>query len=600
MLTLIKKISEILPPADKSKLILLFIFMLIAGALEVLGIGLILAFISIISTPDKIMSIAWLAPILNNLGIVNSHDMLVYGSVSLIGIFLFKNSYIIIFNYVQVHFVYNRFRFIATRLFEKYMNAPYIFHLGNNTARLIRNITIEINLMVRFVMLPILVIIMEIVMMTGIIIFLIIIEPFITFISLIFMGIAGVLFLKIIKSKISLYGAQSLNERARMIQKVNEGLGGFKEISVKNRQSWFIERFHSSAKVIAKAETFHQIAQQVTKPIIETVAVTSMLLVALILVWQGRGVESVIPVLTLFGLATFKLMPSVTKIISNYNSIKYYRHTLTPIHEDLTMMDKNNKNLKTDIIQKEQKINLIDTIKLKNISYSYPGSCELVLKDLSLTISRGAAVGFVGGSGAGKTTIIDLILGLLNPDQGDIIVDNKNIKNNISGWQKNIGYIPQFIYLADNTIRNNIAFGLDEKEIDEEQLLSAVKMAQLGDVIKRLPKGLDTMIGERGVRLSGGQRQRIGIARALYNNPEILIMDEATSSLDNRTEKYIIQSIERLKKGRTIIIIAHRLTTVKNCDKLFLIKDGRVVDMGSYDELIEKSTEFNLMIKCDN
>ncbi|PIY97315.1 MAG: ABC transporter ATP-binding protein [Candidatus Kerfeldbacteria bacterium CG_4_10_14_0_8_um_filter_42_10] len=596
MLTLLKKLNEILLPGDKGKLIMLFFLMFVAAILEVVGIGMILTFISIVSDPSKLLNIPWLASILTNIGIDNSRDMLIYGSILLIAIFIFKNVYLIIFYSIQSHFIYNRFSSIATRLFERYMNTPYVFHLKNNTARLIRNITVETTLLGHNVMLPILAIIMDTIMIISIVIFLLVVEPLNTMIVLIIIGGASGMFLRLIRARIHSYGAQSQEERAVMIQGVNEGLGGIKEIMVQNRQPWFVKWFQSSVQNFSKAETYKEIFRLSSKPVIETVAVTGMLLIALVLIWQGRGVESIIPVLTLFGVATFKLMPSLDKVIGNYNLLRYYGYALGPIHDDLINLSPQNQNSQQNSIVDKQKIGLHDRIELEEISYSYPESSKMVLHDLSLTIKRGAAVGFVGASGSGKTTIVDLILGLLECDKGTVKVDGQDIKNNLPGWQKNIGYIPQFIFLSDNTIRNNIAFGLDKDEINEEKVWSAAKMAQLEEFIESLPDGLDTMVGERGMRLSGGQRQRIGIARALYHNPEVLIMDEATSSLDNRTERYVIESIERLKKDRTIIIVAHRLTTVKNCDTLFIIKNGRVVDTGNYQELLKKSNEFNFLV----
>jgi len=595
MIEAIKKLSKILKSSDKKKLVIIFCLMLFASILEVMGISLILVFVSIISEPEKVFNIEWLTPIFSFLDIVNSKDLLIFGSIALIALFVFKNSFLVIFNYIQAKFVYNKFDRIANSLFKKYMYAPYTYHLGQNTAVLIRNVVTDTVLLTNQIMLPLLQISMEVVIVFGIFAYMFFLEPFITLMVLLLIGGTGITFLKIIKKRLEVHGKEAVEHRGQMIKKVNEGLGGIKEISIKNKQYWFIEEFHNSSRRFAKAQVFNQTIKKSSKSVIETAAIAGMLLVAILLIWQGREVIEVIPVLTLYGAASFKLIPSIDKISNNYNTLRYHKKVLDNIHNDYVNLQKNEQQ----IPEKESTSKIIplnNKIEIDKIQFCYPDSPDLVLDNLSLQIDKGEVVGFVGTSGAGKTTIVDLILGLLKPAEGVVKVDNVDIRKNLPGWQKNIGYIPQFIFLSDNTIRNNIAFGVDEKKIDDNQVLEAVKMAQLEEMINDLPNELDTIVGERGVRLSGGQRQRIGIARALYSNPEILIMDEATSSLDNRTEKYIIESVERLKKDRTIIIVAHRLTTIKNCDKLFVVKQGTIQNSGTYNELLEKSEEFKAMV----
>ncbi|MDD4892867.1 MAG: ABC transporter ATP-binding protein [Candidatus Rickettsiella isopodorum] len=593
MLEAIKKLIEILKPSDKKKLLGLFLLMFFASVLEVVGLGLILMFVSILSTPEKIFSIKWLHPMLSFFNIVSSKDLLVYGSIALIGLFIFKNTYLLVFNFIQSRFVYNRFKYIANGLFEKYMYAPYAFHLNKNTALLIRNVVTDTILLTSQVMLPILQVLMESIIIIGIAIFLFVAEPLISLAVLVLMGVAGGLLLKLLKKRIKAHGAQAVEHRGQMIKKVNEGLGGLKEIAIQNRQFWFVKEFKYSVNKFAKAQIFNQVAGKSSKPVIETVAIAGMLLIALILVWQDRGVDAVIPVLSLFGAASFKLIPSIDKISNSYNTLRFHSYVLNNIHSDLVDLDVKNLQLaKGDAINKS-KFHLHNTLELSKVSYHYPGSTDRVLKDLSCTIKKGESVGFVGPSGAGKTTVIDLVLGLLKPTMGTIKVDGKDISENLVGWQKNIGYIPQFIYLSDNRIRNNIAFGLDEEEIDEKCLLNAIQMARLDEFINKLPQGIDTVVGERGVRLSGGERQRIGIARALYNNPEVLIMDEATSSLDGETEEKIMNAVEQLIGERTVIIISHRLTTIMNCDRFFIIKNGTIIEADSYNELLRKHNKFN-------
>jgi ATP-binding cassette subfamily C protein len=319
-----------------------------------------------------------------------------------------------------------------------------------------------------------------------------------------------------------------------------------------------------------------------------------MLLIALVMVLQGRSMSSIIPILTLFGAATVRLMPAVNQVVQKLTQLRYYIYSLSPVHRDIMeMKDYHSQTMQESHVT--EKLPFKESLSLKNIWYKYPNSDDYVLKGINLTIQKNTAIGFVGPTGVGKSTIVDVILGLLESEKGQVLVDGEDIVNNKRAWQNNVGYIPQFIYLSDDTMRNNIAFGIPESSISEEKIEAAVEAAQLKEFVDRLPDGLDSIVGEDGVRLSGGQRQRIGIARALYDNPDVLIMDEATSSLDNLTEQNVIAAIEAIKGERTIIMIAHRLSTVKNCDQLYLLEDGQVVQQGTYGELLQTSSQFRKM-----
>jgi ATP-binding cassette, subfamily B, bacterial PglK len=566
--------------------------MLIASMLEVLGIGMITVFASIIANPDLVFGIDRLEPIWAFTGIETDGDLLVYGALVLISVIILKNAYIVFFKYVQARYIWKRFSDIGGNLFKYYMNASYEFHLHRNSAQLLRNVTQETQHMVTGVLGPILLIIMEIMLITSIFIFLLIAEPVITLVVALLLGGGGGLFLKTIKGKTKRYGHIAHDERELMIRTVNEGLGGFKDARVLNREEWFTKRFVDRITNYGKSLTFKEFASKISKPVIETIAVTGMLMVALLLFLQGRGVESVIPVLSLFGAATMRLMPTIRELVAQFTSIRYNSYSVHPIYNDSLKL-KENTIPKDELKSKDiRPLRLQHSIIFNGVSYRYPGNHEPAIDNLTLEIPRGYAVGFVGASGAGKTTLGDLLLGLLNPNDGKVLVDGVDIHDNLPGWYKNVGYIPQFIFLADSTVKQNIAFGLPEEEISEEKLKNAIKAAQLESLIGELPMGVDTVIGERGIRLSGGQRQRVGIARALYNDPDVLMMDEATSSLDNLTEYYVMEALEALKGERTIIMIAHRLTTVMNCDVLYLMERGKIVQQGTYSELIKSSDQF--------
>ncbi len=584
----------ILPKGDAVKLFVLFVLMLVAAALEVAGIGMIPAFVAIVADPDRVMSAEWLQPLIGMLGIGNAQDLLIWGSVVLVGIFIIKSIYIITFNFFEARFIFNRRYTISYRLMQSYMQAPYTFHLQRNTSELLRNISQEINVLINNVITNILMMGREGVVTLAILIFLFSMEPLITMLVILLSGFGAGTFILLNKKKMKEYGEEEQERRAEMIKAVNQGLGGIKEARVLNRENEFIDKFRVEAFKSTRLMAYLRFIQQIPRPVVETTAVLGMLMIAVLLVWQDRSMGAIIPILTLFAMATVRLMPSVQQLVSMYTRLRYNIVSLDPVYDDLKELAAFNTQFKKDR-KKNNQLKLNNCIKITNVSYHYPDSEVQALENISLTVPKGKAVGFVGSSGAGKTTIVDLILGLLEPDKGEILIDGVDIQQNLSAWQKNMGYIPQSIYLADETLRSNIAFGIPKEEIDDSKVLNAVKLAQLGTLIEQLPAGLETIIGENGTRLSGGQRQRVGIARALYHAPDVLVMDEATSALDNITEKQITNAIESLKGERTLIMIAHRLSTVKNCDMLYFMEEGKIVEQGTYDDLVHSNIRFREM-----
>ncbi len=594
MLKIIKKIFYILPKGDPVKLVVIFVLMMVAAVLEVMGIGMIPAFVAIVADPEQVLAAEWLQPLLNALDISSQQDLLKWGAVALLAVFILKGAYIITFNYFEARFIYNRRYTISHRLMSSYMQAPYTFHLQRNTAELLRNIIREINVLINIVVTNLLKMSREGVMTLSILIFLFMIEPIITLMVISLSGIGAGTFILLNNKKMKEYGKEEQKRHSEMIKAINQGLGGIKDARVLNREDEFIEKFRVEAFKTTRLMAYIKFIQQIPRPVIETTAVLGMLLIAVLLVWQDRSMSTIIPILTLFAMATVRLMPSIQELISMYTNLRYNLVALNPIYDDLKELEEYNTRFLEDRKNKGN-LSLEKQIEIRNVSYHYPDSDEQAINNVSITIPKGKAVAFVGSSGAGKTTIVDLILGLLEPEKGEILVDGIPICKSPSAWQRNIGYIPQSIYLADETLRSNIAFGLKEKEIDDEKVMQAVKLAQLETMLKRLPKGLDTVVGEHGTRLSGGQRQRVGIARALYHNPQVLVMDEATSALDNITEKQITKAIESLKGERTLIMIAHRLTTVKNCDKLYFMEEGRIIQEGTYHDLVNSNIQFREM-----
>lgn len=591
---MLKKIFYILPKGDPIKLGILLLLMFVAAVMEVVGISMIPAFVTIVAAPEKVMQVGLLQPVFETLQITTDRDLLLWGSVALLSIFIIKSLYIITFNYFEAHFIYRRRYNVSHRLMRAYMQAPYVFHLQRNTAELLRNISHEVEVFINNVVATLLKMTRESIMTLAILIFLFVMEPLITLLVISLSVLGAGAFILLNKKKMKEYGQEEQMRRTNMIKALNQGLGGIKDARVLNREEEFIEKFRIETYKSTKLKAYIRFIQQVPRPVVETTAVLGMLLVAVLLIWQDRAMATIIPTLTLFAMATVRLMPSIQEIVAIYANLRYNLVSIEPIYNDLRALEEYNRQFNQDRLSKK-KLPFDREIRINNLSYHYPNSSTKAVDRVSLTIKKGEAIAFVGSSGAGKTTMVDIILGLLEPQYGEIYVDGINIAENLSAWQHNVGYIPQSIYLADETLRANVAFGLPEKEIDDTKVMKAIRLAQLEEMVEQLPDGLDTIVGELGTRLSGGQRQRLGIARALYHNPRVLVMDEATSALDNITEKQIIDAIEALKDEHTLIMIAHRLTTVKNCDKLYFMENGRIIQEGSYHELVDSNIKFREM-----
>jgi len=595
MIKSLKKIYSLLPRKDRMRFGMLFVMMIIASLFELVGISLIPAFVISIAEPERILNLYILGDFLQSLGIDTTKELALTGAIALIVVYITKNLYLTFYRYLKQKFVLNKKLYLQNRLFEAYMTAPYTFYLSKNSAELLRNVNGEVGKIITGTVLPFLEISLNTIMFTFIVAGLLYLEPLITVITVIMMGGGGYLFLRITQKKTEDSGRISRLASGDMNRMILQGLGGFKEARVLNRESLFLKQYDTFAKRGIGAAIYQTVVKSLPKPIIETLLITGILTVTLIMIFEGRSFNQIIPILTLFGVAAVKLMPIFNTFVQQLTSIRYSADAVYAVSDDLDLLEKEFMDYRKKILEGSDRVNLEKEIVLENVSYKYPATDEYAVKNIDLTIPKGTAVAFVGASGAGKTTLVDLILGLLEPVNGRILADGMNISENPRGWMKNIGYIQQSNYLFDERIFRNIAFGIPDKEVDQKKLDSAIEAAQLGDLIKRLPRGLKTRVGERGVRLSGGQRQRVTIARALYNNPQILVMDEATSALDNITEKFVIEAIERLRGDRTIIMIAHRLTTVQNCDIIYLMEEGKIVAKGTYDELMESSHEFRRM-----
>jgi ATP-binding cassette subfamily C protein len=599
MLSRFKKLLFLVGRRGRIKFSILLAAMFINSILEMAGVAAIPVFIIIISKPDMILQYQWAAPVVGLLNIATSHGMFIWGAIFLICLFVVKNLFLSLLIYAKTKIIYNEQVRLGHRLFNAYMTSRYPFFLNRNSAELLRNVNNETALIISGVMLPLLRIFLDGFVLVMIVILLLAAEPVIALMAFAVLGSLSFFFMRMTSKKSKAYGREALQHRRVMNEIVLEGISGIKDIIVLGRERSFVRRYDFSAVRTAVTLRYLQMVSQLPKPFMETVAVAGMLLIAcLMLFLLKRDVSALLPVLTLFAVATLRMLPVLRTVVSAYSDIRYNVYAIDPVYNDLKLSEKTaDEKIKKEKEAVPNPYPFTAQISFQNVSYRYPQGNVWALRDTCLGIPKGSVIGLVGPSGAGKTTLVDILLGLLEPQEGRVLVDGQNIFADVRRWQANLGYIPQFIHLSDDTIRRNIAFGLPDDEINETQVGQALRAAQLEALIDELPKGLDTVVGERGMRLSGGERQRIGIARALYNNPQVLIMDEATSALDNITERNVISALEKLRGDRTIIIIAHRLTSVMNCDILYYMENGRIADRGTYSELLEKNPQFKILAK---
>ena len=574
---------------QKRRFFLVLTTMLIGSLIELMGISVIPVFIAILADPVRITSHEMIGPLLTEYGLADTISLLYIGGAVLLTAFGIKFFYMWGAYKVNTQFQCAQQIFLSRRLFHAYMNAPYAFYLQRNASELMRNANVETEKVMTGVIEPALTGLMGAIVGTAIVILLASIQLLPTVFGLGVFSVGSYLFLRVLRDKSLAWGKRAQRNREAIIRSVNEGLGGIKEARILGRETYFTDVHRKSVTGLAKSVAHRQLTTRIASPLMELFAIIGILLITALLMGVGVSIEDIIPVLALFGIALVRLKACVNKVVSSINRIRYQHFAVNPVYEDLQLLE---ADIKQEADNEVEILPYQHTINMENITFTYEGADRPAVKDVSVEIPRGAAVAFVGSSAAGKTTLIDIILGLHKPDTGKVTVDGVDIRENMRGWQRNIGYIPQSLFLLDDTLRRNIAFGIGDGEIDEQRVKEVVRVAQLEEMIADLPNGLETVVGDRGVRISGGQRQRVCIARALYSNPAILVLDEATSALDTATERLFVEELESMRGDRTLIIIAHRLSTVAHCDVLYLMKEGAIHAKGTYEELIKDSADF--------
>ncbi len=575
----IKCALEVFDRKQKLNLVYVTIIIFLQSFAELLGVSVILPFINAVVAPELLLEEKPIRWAYDFFGMESTGELIIYLAVLIIIVYVLKNLFLIYVYELQYKFAYYGKKQMQNELMRYYIGKDYTFFLNVNSSELIRNINTDPEMFYTAVQ-NALQLLSELCVSVIIVIFLLFTDVTITLGVAVSVGIMFLLMIKGLRRVLARYGDERRVYSANMFKCMQQAFGGIKEIKIANRESYFQNDFEKQNEVYTHVIKQNAFLSAIPKPVMEALCIAGLMAVIAIQVANGTtDTTQFIGVLGVFAAAAFKLLPSVNKISSYFAAIVHNAVVIEKVRDEYREMHETKlsggQNKESAAKTREKTISLEREISVEHLEFSYPNTEEAVIRDANVVIPKNCSAAFIGPSGAGKTTFVDLILGILTPQKGSICVDGTDIHEALRGWHEKIGYIPQTIYMLDDTIRNNIAFG-DAGEIDDARVWEALRQAQLEDFIKGLEDGLDTVIGEAGVRLSGGQRQRIGIARALYRRPEVLVLDEATSALDNETEAAVMEAIDRLQGKMTMFIIAHRLSTIQNCDIVYKVENGQV------------------------
>lgn len=572
---------------DLATLALLTFLMVFSGSLEVFGIGMLFPYVAILQNPSAVSNMRYVGAVYRELGFESHRSFLIAMSVFLLLTFCVKGFLALWVTNLQLRFARLKFADLGCALLSQYLHRSYTFFLSANTSILIGNLTTSLSQLCAVIQ-SALSMASEVIVAVGLVAFLICLNPVFSLSALLFIGGLSFSLKRVVRKRIIHYAnANELHWKA-MIRTVNESLSSAKEVNILGCQDFFVDTYSREVEQYSRAQQHYNVLAQFPRVALETGAVAGLVIFALFAMLGGIFGPNLFAVLTVFSIATVRMVPSATRILQAWNAISFYRPSLDVIAAGLSEVDHADADV-AETLPHLSSLRLQESLSVSIKSFIYPTNPHFSLSDIDLIIQKGQTVGLIGQSGCGKTTLVDLILGLFPEFDGRITVDDHDILENLVAWRRQIGYIPQSIYLRDDTIVRNVAFGISDNKIDIGAVERAIHLAGLDPVIHTQRDGMETIVGDRGIRLSGGERQRIGIARALYHEPELLILDEATSALDNETERQIVDSILGLGLSKTVIVIAHRLSTVENCDIVYLMRAGRIVDRGSFSKIVERS-----------
>ena len=563
---------EILMPTDRRRVRGVLLLVLIGTLLEVVGVGMVIPVVSVLIQPTAVTESPWLMAINEIIGSPSHRGFMLWALGGLFGIFALKNAFIFFSLWRHTRFLFGLQARLASELVAGYLNRPYSYHLEHATPELLQKVSGEALTLTHGVLSPILWLISEGLVVVGLFGLALWVNPIGALVIAGGLGVSVWAYYYLFKSRVDSWGKKTQEHAKGMFRELEHSLGGVKEVKVFGRETFFATAFGVHVERYTKYTAHYHFLSQSVRNVIELLVIGVLLSAIMLLIGTGSPMHTIIPTLAFFAVAAFRLIPSSQRLLANAHAIKFGARSLRLLYPDLIV----SRDQSTPSSPTVEHFSLQNSLELREVTFVYPSSAQEVLSNATLSVPRGAMVGFQGKSGEGKSTLVDLILGLLKPTTGKVMVDGNSIHDNLPGWLGNIGYVPQSIFLMDDTLRRNVAFGVPDSEINDARVREVLSLAQLDPFLDSKRDGLNIQIGERGVRLSGGQRQRIGIARALYHDPEVLILDEATASLDLETEKDFIKTLKLIKNIKTLILISHRKSTIAECDSTYQLTQGKI------------------------
>ncbi|MBJ7422587.1 MAG: ABC transporter ATP-binding protein [Ilumatobacteraceae bacterium] len=575
----IKIVWKLFTNSDRAAFIRIVVMVIVGMFLETISLGIVVPIIGILTQDDYQQKYPFIVDIFGNL---SREELISAVMVAMVLIYVVRSLFLFWSLWIQKGFSASVSGRLSQSLFSIYLRQPYMFHLQRNSSTLMRNAKNATSVVTCGVD-PFLVLLTDGLVAIAMFALLIAVEPVGTLAVLLVFGLSTFIFQRTTRRRIDNWGYQVDYHETKILQHLQEGFGGAKDVKVLGRENEFLSQHEKHLGESIRINRIYNVILTLPRSFMEIITIVGLCLLVVSMVVRGRELADIVPILGLFAAAAFRVMPSINRLLMATQTLIFNRSIIASVYKDFLLDSPDSTSTGSGTKFAAQ-------LELTDVSFKYPTAATASLQNVSLVVQRGEAVGFVGPSGAGKSTLVDVILGLFAPTSGVVKVDGQDVQQNLRNWQNQIGYVPQAIYLTDDTLRRNVAFGLNDENIDDNLVRNAIRLAQLEEFVATLPEKLETVVGERGVRLSGGQRQRIGIARALYHNPSVLVLDEATSSLDTPTEHGVMQAVQALQGSKTVLIVAHRLSTVEYCDRLYKIENARITEEGTFHEVVQRST----------